>query len=119
LVSRVKYLRREGKLEDTEVVLRKCLVLREIQKPEDWRTFNTKSELGGTLLEQKKYADAKPLLVAGYEGMKEREATIPAGAKIRLKEALERLVQLSEATGEPDETAQWKQKMTEFDKTRQ
>ena len=55
--------------------------------------------LGAALLGQKKYSEAEPLLLAGYQGMKEREAKIPAPYKIRLVEALERLVQLYEATG--------------------
>ena len=42
-----------------------------------WTTFNTKSLLGASLLGQKKYAEAEPLLVAGYSGLKQREAKIP------------------------------------------
>jgi hypothetical protein len=42
-----------------------------------WLTFNTQSLLGGALLGQKKYAEAEPLLVKGYEGLKTREKTIP------------------------------------------
>ena len=30
--------------------------------------------LGEALLEQKKYPEAEPLLLSGYEGMKQREA---------------------------------------------
>jgi eukaryotic-like serine/threonine-protein kinase len=74
--------------------LRECLAIREKTQPDVWSTFNTKSMLGEALLGQKKYADAEPLLLAGYEGIKKREAKIPAQGKIRLTEALERLVQL-------------------------
>ncbi len=63
------------------------------------------------LLGRKKYAEAEPLLVAGYEGMKRREATIPPQGKPRLTEALERLVQLYEATGRPDEAARWRKEL--------
>ena len=38
---------------------------------------------------QKKHALAEPLLIAGYEGMKQREATLPGAARFRLTEALE------------------------------
>ena len=67
--------------------------------------------LGGALLGQKKYAEAEPLLIAGYEGMKQREATIPPQGKDRLTEALERLVQLYEATDKPDEAAEWRKEL--------
>jgi hypothetical protein len=59
-------------------------------------------------LGQKKYADAKPLLLAGYEGMKQREKTIPPPAKIHIPEAIERLVQLYDATDKKDEAAKWR-----------
>ena len=74
-------------------------------------TFNTRSQLGGALLGQKKYTDAEPLLLQGYEGMKQREAKIPAVGKVRLTEALEWLVQLYEATGRKDKAAEWRKKL--------
>ena len=55
--------------------------IREKFQPDVWTTFNTKSLLGGAQLGQKKYADAEPLLLAGYDGMKQREKTIPPQGK--------------------------------------
>ena len=46
--------------------------------PEEWETFHTQSLLGAALLGQEKYTDAEPLLLAGYDGLTEREAKIPA-----------------------------------------
>ncbi len=40
--------------------------------------------------------------------MKQREKTIPEQGKIRLAEAVERLVQLYEASGTKDEVAKWR-----------
>ena len=54
---------------------RECLLIREKTEPDAWTTFNTKSLLGGSLLGQKNYSGAEPLLLAGYEGMQEREAS--------------------------------------------
>jgi tetratricopeptide (TPR) repeat protein len=93
---------------DAEPLLRECLAIREKTQPDVWNTFNTKSQLGGALLGQGKYAEAEPLLVSGYDGMKRREATMPPQARDLLPEALERLVQLYEATGKPDEAARWR-----------
>ena len=76
--------------------------------PDNWKTFHTKSLLGGALLDQKKYAEAEAMLLAGYEGMKKREAKIPPQGKVRLTEAVERLVQLYEATDKKDEAAKWR-----------
>jgi hypothetical protein len=67
--------------------------------------------LGGSLLGQQKYADAEPLLLRGYDGMKKREGKIPPQGKLRPTEALERLVQLYDAQGKPDEVAKWRKEL--------
>ena len=64
-----------------EVLLRECLDKREKERPDNWTTFDTKSMLAAALLGQKKYADAEPLLLAGYAGMKHRETTMAAVAQ--------------------------------------
>jgi eukaryotic-like serine/threonine-protein kinase len=90
-------------------VLRECLAVREKKAPDDWPSFHAKSMLGEAQLGQKKYADAEPLLVAGYAGLKQREKKLPPPGKIRLTEAAARLVQLYEAWGKPAEAAKWRQ----------
>jgi tetratricopeptide (TPR) repeat protein len=87
--------------------LRESLAIREKKEPDDWQTFNTTSLLGGALLGQKKYAEAEPLLRKGYDGMMEREKTIPPQAAIRIPEALERLIDFYTATNKPDEVKKW------------
>jgi hypothetical protein len=70
------------------------------------------SMLGEALLGQKKYTAAEPFLLKGYEGMKQREKTIPPAYRpIRLREGLERLVGLYEAWGKKDKAGQWRQKL--------
>ena len=101
----------QKKWTEAEPNLRECLAIREQTQPDVWSTFNTKSTLGGALLGQKKYADAEPLLLTGYEGMKQREKTIPEQGKTRLPEAVERLVQLYDATGKKEEAAKWRKEL--------
>jgi eukaryotic-like serine/threonine-protein kinase len=96
---------------EAEPLLRECLAIRERTQPDAWTTFNTMSMLGGALLGQKKHADAEPLLLKGYEGMKKQEAKMPPTAKVRLPEAIERLVQLYEARGQKDEAAKWRKEL--------
>ncbi len=94
---------------EAEPLLRECLVIREKSQPDVWSTFNTQSMLGGALLGQKKYADAEPLLVKGYEGLKAREKAIPPQADTRIPQALDRLVELYTATDKPDEAKKYKE----------
>ena len=70
-----------------------------------------KSRLGSVLLGQKKYADAEPLLLQGYAGLKQRETKIPAEAKVRLTEALKRLVQLYDSWDKKDEAARGRKEL--------
>jgi serine/threonine protein kinase len=94
---------------EAEPILREALAIRESKEPGAFTTCNAKSMLGGALLGQEKYADAEPLLRAGYEGMKLRAETFPMTArKLRLAEALDRLIELAEATNRPDEVRMWK-----------
>jgi TolA-binding protein len=93
-----------------EAPLRECSRIDEQRLPDHWQRFNGIAYLGESLHGQKKYAEAEPLLLAGYEGMKQREAKIPAERKVRLTESLERLVQLYEATGDKTKAELWRAK---------
>jgi eukaryotic-like serine/threonine-protein kinase len=94
-----------------EPPLREAWQIRKEKLPDDWMTFDTESMLGGALLGRKKYAEAEPRLLAGYDGMMQRESRIPEEGKVRLTEALERLVKLYEATGNEDESAKWRKRL--------
>ncbi len=95
---------------EAEPILRECLAIREKTEPDAWSTANAASMLGGSLLGQQKYAEAEPLLLSGYEGLMRREETIPPDAKVRLTEAIERLVQLYEEWGRKHEADEWRAK---------
>ncbi len=99
---------------DAEETLRECLKLREGRAPDDWYTHNTRSLLGEALLGQAKYAEAEPLLLAGYEGLKPQDAKTPADEKACFSQAMERLVQLYTEWAKPDQAAAWQQKIDEY-----
>jgi serine/threonine protein kinase len=96
---------------EAEPLLRESLASGEQKEAGTWTMFHARSLLGGSLLGQQKFAEAEPLLRQGYEGMKEHEAQTPEGAKARLTEALERIVQLYDAWGKPDKAAEWRKKL--------
>jgi serine/threonine protein kinase/lipopolysaccharide biosynthesis regulator YciM len=93
---------------EAKAILREALPIAEKQQPDAWTTFQTQALLGGALLGQENYAEAEPLLLAGYEGLKQRQAKIPRGDKKSLAEALDRLVQLYDTWGKPDRANQWR-----------
>jgi serine/threonine protein kinase len=102
-----------GKPEKAEPILRESLAVVEKNQPDSWRRFDTKSLLGAALLGQKKYAGAEPLLLAGYQGLKERAAKLPAPHKGRLIEYMERLVDLYEGMGKKDKANEWRKNLAE------
>jgi serine/threonine protein kinase len=97
----------QEKWNDAESVLRDSFAIRNRMQPEDWRTFNTQSLLGQSLTGQALYAEAEPLLLEGYTGLKQRESSIPPAARTRIKESLQRLVDLYVAWEKPDQAAEW------------
>jgi hypothetical protein len=102
----------QGKWTEAESVLRESLAIRERNEPDEWTAFSSRSMLGGSLLGQKKYIEAEPLIVSGYEGLKDREARIPPPWKPRLTEAAERLVKLYEDWGKPEKAAEWRARLS-------
>jgi tetratricopeptide (TPR) repeat protein len=96
---------------EAELKLRECLNIRERIQPYDWTTFETKSLLGEALLDQGRFSEAEPLLLAGYEGMKQHAGAIPHRDRPRLSQALERLVKLYESWGKKGEAARWRKEL--------
>jgi hypothetical protein len=97
---------------------RECLAIRLKTIPNDWLTFDAKSMVAGSLLARKEYAEAERLLLSSYEGLQQRENTIPLKHKSRLGECLERLARVYDVTEQSDKAAEWKQKLAEFDEAK-
>ena len=107
-------LLKQQKGAEAEPILRESLALREKAEPDEWTTFNTQSVLGGALQGQTKYAEAEPLLLKGYEGMKQREKMIPQQASFRVADALDRLIELYTAMNKPDEVKKWQAERAKY-----
>ena len=99
---------------DAEPLLRECLAILEKTQPDVWSTFNTQSLLGGALLGQKKYDDAEPLLLKGYEGIKARKKSNSRQNSTRLREAVDRLIELYSATQKPDKVTTWQDERAKY-----
>jgi tetratricopeptide (TPR) repeat protein len=97
-----------GRWDEAAAAAREGLDARTRKAPDDWPRFHTMSLLGSALAGQKKYAEAEPLLVAGYEGLKARESKMPAPTRGRLRAAAARIVPFYEAWGKPDRVAEWR-----------
>ena len=119
LLSKFYFLPLEAN-SDAERYLLRALTIQELEIPDNWRTFETKSLLGQALVAQKKYGQAELLLEAGYEGLIERELNIPPIKRSCIAEAAQRLVVLYESmdedipdAGYADKAAEWQERLEE------
>jgi tetratricopeptide (TPR) repeat protein len=103
-----------GQPTDAESIMPKAKELTEAAARADWRTASARIVLGRILLAEDKGAQAEPLLLSGYDGLKACETNNPVQAKPRLKEALQSLVQLYELRSNAVQAAAWKQRLAEF-----
>ncbi len=90
---------------EAEPLLREALTIRERATPDNWEYYDAMSLLGAARMGRGGYAQAERPAVDGYEGMKAREARIPAPYRSRVLEAAMRMVQLYEAWNKPVEAA--------------
>ncbi len=108
LAHRGLFLMRAKRWDEAEPLLRQSLSITEAAGTDAWTVFLTKSRLGGALLGLGKFAEAEPLLNAGYEGLMSMKDRVPVPRGPRIIEALDRLIDLAEATNKPDDEKKWK-----------
>jgi hypothetical protein len=104
----------QDKPAEADAILRECLAVCGRKQPDAWLTFSVRSALGGARLGQKRYAEAEPLLLAGYDGMKQRADKAPAFGETRLPATAAWLVELYTALGRPDEVAKWRAERAKY-----
>ena len=97
----------QGKFAQAEPLAREALETDKKIQPDNWQRFRAASLLGQSLAGLKKHAEAKPLLVEGYQGMLVRKDRIDVTSQYHLKLAHQWLVQMH---GQPDEAAATKGK---------
>ncbi len=85
----------------------------EKELPQDWQRYRAQSLLGGVLASQRKFAEAEPLLLAGYDGLSRLAASLPPGDSAVITEAAQRLVAYYTSAGQPEKAAEWSKKLAQ------
>jgi hypothetical protein len=106
LLGRVVLL--QQKYAAAETTLRTALADYEKNAPDIWERYGCQSLLGESLANQKKFVEAEPLLLSGYNGMVQRQASIPVPDRVDLSEAGARIVRMYQAWGQLDKAADWR-----------
>jgi serine/threonine protein kinase len=94
-----------------EALLREALNSYDKSGTNSWARYNCQSLLGGSLVGQRKYAEAESLLLSGYQGMLQRITTIPWERRVAINYGAEWIRQLYETWGKPEKAAEWRQKL--------
>lgn len=78
---------------------------------ESWERYNAQSLLGQSLAGARKYDEAEPLLISGYQGLIERRGKIPALSQPDVGSAGDQIVHLYEDWLKPDKAGEWRIKL--------
>jgi serine/threonine protein kinase/Tfp pilus assembly protein PilF len=78
---------KQAKYVEAEATLRAVLDTYSKTRPDTWQRYNCESLLGRSLAAQKKFTEAEPLEVSGYQGMAQHAAFISAPDRYLLNEA--------------------------------
>jgi len=100
----------QGRFSKSEPLARETLAIERERQPDNWQRFRSESLLGASLSGLKKYAQAEPLLIAGYRGMLNRKDRIAVPDHYHLDRAREWLVKLYQSWGKPAKADEWKKK---------
>jgi eukaryotic-like serine/threonine-protein kinase len=100
----------QGKFVEGERLAREALAINEGNEPDVWQRFRAKSLLGASLAGQRRFGEAQPLLLDGYQGMLSLQDSKAMSDRYHLELARRWLVQLYQAWGKPDKAAEWSRK---------
>jgi eukaryotic-like serine/threonine-protein kinase len=100
----------QGRFAESEPLAREAVETDRKTRPDDWQRFRAESLLGASLAGQKKYAEAEPLLLTGYQGMAARKDRIGAPDRYQLHRAREWIVRLYQGWDKPEKAAEWRKK---------
>jgi hypothetical protein len=96
---------------EAEASFRDAMGIYEKAASDVWERYNSQSLLGASLAGQKRFAEAEPLILSGYEELVRRQAAIPAGSRNQVDDAGSRIVNLYQDWGKPEKAVDWRAKL--------
>jgi tetratricopeptide (TPR) repeat protein len=101
----------QSRFAEAAALLQRVLTVYGKTTPDAWSRYYSQRLLGASLAAQKKYPEAEPLLLSGYEWMVRLEPTISGVGPSDSELAVSRIVQLYEDWGKPEQATVWRQKL--------
>ena len=107
----------EQKYATAEPPLREALRSYQKTMPEHWRRYRTESLMGASLAGQGKLEEAEPLLLSGYQGLLQRQSSIPVDYRSDLAQTGEWIVRLYRNWGRDRQAAEWRRRLQSAEPT--
>ena len=101
----------QRKFAQAEANFREAVTTYAKTSPAGWERYNSQSLLGESIAAGRRYEEAEPLLLSGYEGMVQRRDKTPASSRPDLDLAGQRIVRLYEDWHKPEKAAEWRRKL--------
>jgi hypothetical protein len=84
---------------------------RRVLGPDHPDTTKVEGLLGQMRLQEKRYAEAEPLLLSAYQVLVKQAANLPQSSRSAVEQARERIVQLYQDWAKPEKAAEWREKI--------
>jgi eukaryotic-like serine/threonine-protein kinase len=98
----------QGKFAGGEPLAREAMETEARTRPDDWQRYRAESLLGASLAGQRRYREAEPLLLEGFQGMEERKTRMNMAARYHLDRARDWIAHLYEEWGQPAKAEKWR-----------
>jgi tetratricopeptide (TPR) repeat protein len=90
-----------------EAPLREALRAYEKAAPDSWERYDCEALFGASLAGQKRYVEAEPLLIAGFQGMLRQKETASPSERREIAGVGDRVVELYRDWAKPEKVVEW------------
>ena len=101
----------ERKFAESEPLARVSFAFRRKKQPDDPARFRAESVLGASLAGQKRFAEAEPMLLEGYQGLLALKQRLGVPYQYNLADARTRVIRLYRAWGKPERAKEWSSRL--------
>jgi tetratricopeptide (TPR) repeat protein len=101
-----------GKYSEAEPLARETYDWDRKKRADVWVRFRSESLLGSSLAGQKRFAEAEPMLLEGYQGMVARKGQMTVADRSEIDVIGRWIDEFYRASGKPVQAANWKQNLT-------
>src|SRR5262249_8700233 len=102
----------DGKPQEAEPLFREALATHQRALAQGhWQLALDQGQLGATLIVLQNYAEAESLLLASHRHLKAQEHSLHPSVKSWIPYFHERVIELYDAWGRPEQAAEWRKKL--------